>query len=80
MNPKLPLLGVSGMQDKMFATRKMKKITLPTLHTFANRTNLLPDQNLQKSAILPTHNYKHNLLIKNDDYSMDCCRVFVFLL
>lgn len=58
----------------------MKNITLPTLHTFTNRTSFLPDQNLQKSAILPTHNYKHNLLIKYNDYSLDCYRVFVFLL
>ncbi len=29
--------------------------SLHTLHTFANRTCLLANQNLQKSAILPTH-------------------------
>jgi len=38
-----------------FSATLKKERTHPTLHTFANRTGRPTNQNLQKSAILPTH-------------------------
>jgi len=40
-----------------FPPTKKKKETPPTLHTFANRTSRPSNQNLQKSAIFPSHHY-----------------------
>jgi hypothetical protein len=36
--------------------QERKAESRPTLHTFANRTGMHSNQNLQKSAISPTHN------------------------